>query len=399
MITAGPLASVPEAPVRVNATVAGASRGLGGELAVARVDLGAIGENTRWFAARASGAALMAVVKADGFGHGAVPVARSVLAAGAAWLGVARTREALALRAAGIDAPILAWLLEPGLVRAAVDNGVDLSVSSVDDLRRIAEVDSSRRAFVHLKLDTGLHRAGAAAETWAEVVGQAARLEGQGRIRVRGIWSHLSHGDVLGHPNNVRQRDALCAGVEVAGALGVHPTLTHLANSGGVIQIGASGCSMVRVGAGLYGIDVFHGRNGPSQLRPAMTITARIVGIRRVRAGEGIGYGHTTLAARDTNLALIPLGYADGLPRVAGAHGSLWCRSRRVPLVGRISMDQCSVDVGDLPVTVGEPVTVVGDGTDGAPTVADWADWAGTIPHEILAHIGSRVPRQIIEAD
>ena len=399
MITAAPLASIREAAVRGNAAVAAASHDLGGELAVARVDLGAIADNTRWFAARADGATLMAVVKADGFGHGAVPVARTALAAGAAWLGVARTREALALRAAGIEAPILAWLLEPGLVRAAVDNGVDLSVSSVDDLRQIIEVDCARRAFVHLKLDTGLHRAGAAVESWAELVGQAARLERQGRIRVRGIWSHLSHGDVLGHPNNVRQREALAAGVAVARALGVHPSVTHLANSGGVIQMGAAGCSMVRVGAGLYGIDVFNVGNGPLRLRPAMTIAARIVGIRRVRAGEGIGYGHTTLAARDTNLALIPLGYADGLPRFAGPQASLWCGGRRVPLVGRISMDQCSVDVGDLPVTVGDAVTVVGDGTDGAPTVADWAGWAGTIPHEILTHIGSRVPRQSIEAD
>lgn len=363
------------------------------------MDLAAIAANTRWFAERSAGAALMAVVKADAFGHGAAPVARAALAAGASWLGVARMREALELRSAGIVAPVLAWVLEPALVRQAIDRNVDVSASSIDDLEQIAGCRARFPAAVHLKLDTGLHRAGSPASGWLALVMRAAALEAGGRLQVRGLWSHLSHADVLAHPNNLAQRAALADGVAVARQRGLRPDVTHLANSGGVIQLGSAGCSMVRVGAGLYGIDVLDGRCGPSGLRAAMTVSARVVGVRDIDAGEGIGYGHDAVAPRPTRLALVPVGYADGLPRVAARQASMWCAGRRVPVIGRISMDLTVLDVGTLPVRVGDTVRIMGDGSDGAPTAADWARWAGTIPHEILTHIGDRITRSTVGGD
>jgi alanine racemase len=364
------------------------------ELAEARIDLEAIAANTRWFAERAEGARLMAVVKADGFGHGAVPVAATALAAGASWLGVARLREALALRAAGLRAPILGWLLEPACLRDAIDAGIDVSASSVDDLDRIAGAGAAARPKVHLKLDTGLHRAGAPAAAWPDVVARAAAHERRGRLHVRGIWSHLSHGDVPDDPHNLAQRAALAHGVDLARARGLAPQVVHLANSGGVVQLGSAGWSMVRVGAGLYGIEALAGCGPARRLRPAMTLTTRVLGTRDVRAGEGVGYGHAWVARRAARLALVPLGYADGLPRVAGGRARMVVAGRPVPVVGRISMDQAILDVGGLGVRVGDPVTVFGDGPDGTPTAADWAAWAGTIPHEILAGIGGRVVRR-----
>ena len=371
------------------------------ELATATVDLDAIAANTRWLAARAAPAEVMAVVKADAFRHGMLPVARAALGSGASWLGVARLREGLALRAAGIRAPILAWQLEPACLREAVEAEIDVSASSAEDLERIVDARARRTPEVHLKLDTGLHRAGVAPEDWHEVVALAVALERRGRIHVHGLWSHLSHGDVAGHPENADQRARLAAGVEIARAMGLRPETTHLANTGGVQQLGSAGCSLVRVGAGLYGIDAMAGPGEGSWLRPAMTLETRVVGVRTVAVGEGVGYGHVWTAERRSTLALVPIGYADGLPRVAGDTAQMLVAGVRVPVVGRISMDQAILDLTAAgPVRIGDRVTVFGEGGDGslgrdaAPTVADWARWAGTIPHEILTGIGDRVVRR-----
>jgi alanine racemase len=388
------------APARVPAPRAFSARPAvdlhAGELATAVVDLDAIAANTRWLAMRAAPAELMAVVKADAFGHGATPVARAALGSGASWLGVARLREALALRADGIRAPILAWQLEPSCLREAVEAGIDVSASSEDDLESIAESSARRRPEVHLKLDSGLHRAGVPPESWAAVVALAAALERRGRLHVRGIWSHLSHGEVAGHPQNAFQRASLATGIEIARAMGLSPETTHLANTGGVRQLGSAGCSMVRVGAGLYGIDGLARRGEGSWLRPAMTVETRVIGVRTVAAGEGVGYGHAWTALRRTTLALVPMGYADGIPRVAGGQAEMLVAGVRVPVVGRISMDQTILDVGavGVPVHLGDCVTVFGDGADGAPTAQEWAAWAGTIPHEIFTGLGDRVVRR-----
>ncbi|HEY6012441.1 MAG TPA: alanine racemase [Candidatus Limnocylindrales bacterium] len=378
-----------------------------GPLATAWVDLDVIGANVRLLAEAARGAAVMAVVKADAFGHGAIPVARTALESGATWLGVARIEEAVALREAHLAAPVLAWLLEPRLVPAAVARGIDISASSSADLEGIARAaeTAGRRARVHLKLDTGLHRAGVPPSAWPAVLRLAARLASGGLVRVVGVWSHLSHGDVVGHPEIERQQARFADGLAVARRFGVRPEVTHLANTGAVLQGGAIGGTMVRVGAGVYGIDVFGGALGACPLRPALTLTTHVVAVREIAAGDGVGYRHDWVADRPTRLALVPLGYADGLPR--GAVGSrMLLHGRSVAVVGRISMDQAILDAGDAPVAVGDPVVVFGPGrpevgwmAGATPSVDDWARWAGTIPHDVLSGIGARVDRRYVRSD
>jgi alanine racemase len=234
---------------------------------------------------------------------------------------------------------------------------------------------------------------------------QAQRFESARLLRVVGIWSHLSHGDVVGHPEVARQQTRFADGLAAARRIGIHPEVTHLANTGALLQLGAAGGTLVRVGAGVYGIDVFRGALGSCPLRPALTLTTRVVAVRDVPAGEGVGYGHEWVAERATRLALVPLGYADGLPR--GAVGSrMALHGRAVPVVGRISMDQAILDAGGTPVAVGDPVIAFGPGQPGpgrtadpAPTMEDWARWAGTIPHDILTGIGARIERRYVRWD
>lgn len=357
---------------------------LAGELAEAVVDHEAVAANVRALRDSA-GTRLMAVVKADAFGHGAVPVARTCLAAGASWLGVTRVSEALELRRAGIAAPVLAWLFEPARAEEAVAADVDLSVSSPVDLAAVAR--ATGRARIHLKLDTGLHRSGCPGEDWARLVSAAAALESAGRVRVAGLWSHLSHG---GEPDAVathRQLLMFRVGVDLARAAGLRPEVVHLANTAAVqTNSRHTAYDLVRVGAGIYGIG--------DGVRPALTLRTRVVQVRHVAAGRGVGYDHLGRTTRDTHLALVPLGYADGLPRAATGRASVWVGGRRAPLIGRVCMDQVVADVGPEPVAVGTEVLVLGAGDRGEPTARDWARWAGTNEHEIYTGIGARVARR-----
>ncbi|MEV0284041.1 alanine racemase [Kribbella sp. NPDC050820] len=362
-----------------------AARGIAG-LSEAVVDLSAVRHNIRAFRSVIP-QSVMAVVKADAFGHGAAPVARAAVEAGASWLGVARADEALQLRAAGLTVPILTWLYDAAELMLLGDVDVDVSVSTIAELQRVVSNPAVRH--VHLKLDTGLHRSGSAPDQWIELTRAAAHYEALGAVTVRGIWSHLSHGDRPDAVQSRHQLQLLRTGLVLANRAGLQPTVVHLANSAGAITLDAPDCDLVRIGAGLYGID----ETGLG-LRPAMRLMSKLAQVRRIRAGEGVSYGHDFVADRDTTVALVPLGYADGIPRVAGAQASVLCRGVRMPVIGRIAMDQFVVDAGDLPVEPGEPVTIFGDGSRGEPTAADWAAWAGTIPHEIYCGIGSRVPRR-----
>lgn len=354
------------------------------------VDLAAVAANTRTLAAHTR-AELMAVVKADGFGHGAVEVARQALAAGASRLGVTSIDEALRLRHAGLTAPVLSWLNPLGAdFAAAVAAGVELAVPGLDHL---AAMPAGAR--VHLQLDTGMARDGEQPSEWAGLCREARRAELTGRLRVVGVMSHLSCADSPGDPANAEARARFGRGVATARAWGLRPRVRHLAATAATLTDPASHLDLVRIGAGLVGIDP----SGTTALRPAMTLTAPVVSVRRVAAGTPVGYGHTWRAARDTTLALVPAGYADGLPRIAGPYAEVLIRSRRRRVAGRISMDQFVVDVGDEAVRPGEPVTVFGPGTAGEPTVADWARWAGTIEHEIVTGLGARLHREIISRE
>ncbi|MDG4810555.1 alanine racemase [Micromonospora sp. WMMD1120] len=367
-------------------------------LAEAVVDLTAIASNVRTIAS-VTGTDLMAVVKADGFGHGAVQVARAALRAGAAWLGVTSAAEALTLRAAGVTAPTLSWLHGPTEDFGKLINaGVDVGVSTTTHLHAVA--DAARPlgvpAMVQLKADTGLSRNGATGTDWPELVAWARKYEREGGIRVRGVWSHLVDADLPGAPQLHRQVAAFEEALRAGRSAGLDPELTHLANSAAALSAPATRFDLCRVGIALYGVDPFGaGDPGRYGLRAAMTVRTSVVNVKRVPAGTGVSYGPDHVTGAPTTLALLPLGYADGLPRAASGSASVWLAGRRCPIVGRIAMDQCVVDAGDLPVAIGAPVVVFGPAEDdqSPPTVAEWARWAGTNPHEILTGIGPRVAR------
>ncbi|GAA3576597.1 alanine racemase [Amycolatopsis ultiminotia] len=351
------------------------------------IDLAAIAANTRRFAETTRGE-LMAVVKADGFGHGLADVARTALGNGATWLGVTSIEEGVAVRAAGVAAPVLSWL---NPVDCDIETGyrhqLDLAVPSVSHLDAI--IRSGCPVRVHLQLDTGMARDGAAPEEWFELVAAARRAEVAGRITVVGVMGHLAMADRPGHPANAAGRTALLCGAEMVTRAGLRPKVRHLAGTAATLTDPSTHLDLVRIGVGLVGIDP----SGSTRLRSALRLTAPVVQLRRVPAGTGIGYGHTEVTERPTTLALLPLGYADGLPRTASGRAEALVAGRRRPVAGLISMDQTVLDLGDEPVDPGTDAVLFGPGDDGEPTVDDWAEWAGTIPHEIVTRIGSRVRR------
>lgn len=353
------------------------------------VDLAAIAANSRLLARRATGE-LMAVVKADGFGHGAVDVARTALANGATRLGVTSIDEALALRSAGLTAPVLSWLNPVDAdFGAAVAAGVELAVPGRAHLDAIAR--QAPGAVVHLQLDTGMARDGAAPSEWGDLCRAARLAERTGRVRVVGVMGHLGNADSPGDPANAAGRTRFAWGLETARACGLRPRDRHLAATAATLTDPLSHHTMSRVGAGLVGIDP----SRTTDLRPALTLTAPLVSVRRVRAGTPVGYGHTWLAPQTTWLGLLPLGYADGLPRVTSGRAEVLVRGVRRALVGRLSMDMAVVDLGRAGAGAGDPVTVFGPGDDGEPTVAEWATWADTIEHEIVTGLGHRLHRRV----
>lgn len=353
------------------------------------VDPAAIAANARLFADRAT-AEVMAVVKADGFGHGAATVARTALANGATRLGVTSLDEAFALRAAGLRAPLLSWLNPVDAEFAgAADEHVEIGVPGLAHLQAVARV--GRRVDVHLHLDAGMARDGASTTEWPRLCREARLAERRGQVRVVGVMAHLGCADDPAGPCNAIGRERFAWAVGIARASGLRPRLRHLAATSATLTDVRTHHTMVRVGAGLVGIDP----TGTTVLRPAMTLTAPVVGLRDVPSGTPVGYGHAHSTTRATRLALLPLGYADGLPRAASGRAEVLLRGRRRPVVGRISMDQVVVDVGDDAVLPGEVAGVFGPGDGGEPTVAEWAAWAGTLPHEIVTGIGPRVQRSV----
>ncbi|HVW43116.1 MAG TPA: alanine racemase [Amycolatopsis sp.] len=345
------------------------------------VDLNAVRHNLRLLAGRAaaSGAETMAVVKADGYGHGALPVAKASLEAGATWLGACSAAEALALRDAGITARLFSWLDLPDVDFApAIAADVDLSASSAGELGRIADAAhrAGKRARVHLKIDTGLSRNGCPAYAWPALVKSAAEAE----VDVVAVWSHLACADEPGHPSIDMQARRFRTAYEIAREAGLNP-LRHLANSAATLTRPDLHFDLVRPGIAVYGLNPVPQRE---DLRPAMTFRSTVVLTKRVEAGESVSYGHTWTAPRDTTLALVPAGYADGVPRTLSGRMDVWLHGKRRPVAGRVCMDQLVVDCGDDEPPVGAEVILFGDGTDGGPTAREWADTIGTIDYEIV---------------
>lgn len=364
----------------------------------AEVDLAAVAHNTALFAERTK-ASVIAVVKADGFGHGAAAVARTALDSGADWLATATTAESLRLRADGITAPTLSWLLGPVEdFRDPISAGIDLSASSEEQLARIA-ADASLAgltAAVHLKVDTGLHRAGALLPDWPELVRRARDLELGGSIRIRGIWSHLRSGTDATPPSVGSPVAIFEEALVAARRAGLRPEVRHLANSVAALAAPETHYELVRPGIGLYGVEP-----DPRQafgLRGAMTLRTRLALTKRVPAGSGVSYEHDYVTDRESNLGLVPLGYADGIPFTATGRAEVWVAGRRHPVAGRIAMNQFVVDLGEHIAEPGDEVIIFGPGERGEPTVTDWARWARTVPHEILIGVGSRISRYYVGA-
>ena len=364
-----------------------------GTMREATIDVGAIEDNVRHFR-RLTGAEVIAVVKADGYGHGAVRSAVAALAGGATRLGVADIGEAIALRRAGIDAPIVAWLHAPGASFAeAASLGIELGISSFDQLLQAAAAASGDHPVaVHLKVETGLSRNGIAPEDQHVVFAEAARLERIGRLRVVALFSHLSNASA---DDDLAALRAFEDAVAVAASNGLAPPLRHLAATHAAIALPETRFGCVRIGIGIYGLSPFGDRSSADLgLRPAMTLRGAVAAVRRVPAGQGVSYGYDYRAARATTLALVPLGYADGVPRQASGTGPVVIGGTRFAVAGRIAMDQFVVDVGDHPVAVGDEVVLFGDPTLGAPAADEWASAAGTINYEVVTRVGPRVPRR-----
>ncbi|WP_247597132.1 alanine racemase [Leifsonia sp. PS1209] len=367
------------------------------------IDLGALAANVAHLREVVGTEHVMAVVKANAYGHGAVECARAALAGGADWLGVADLTEALQLRDAGIDAPLLAWLHDPEVDFApAIAAGVDIGVSSVEQLEAVAAARRSLvqrgelhgQAFVQLKLETGLSRNGISEPQWDAAFARARALEQAGDIVVRGIFSHVSNAS----PDDDRAAVAVYSrGLDRAAAAGLTPELRHLAASAAALTIPDARFNLVRLGVTIYGLSPLAGRSSADLgLRPVMTLCGSVAAVRRVPSGTGVSYDYTYRTSGDTSLALVPLGYAEGVPRHASNRAPVSIGGATFRVSGRIAMDQFVVDIDDHPVQVGDRVVLFGDPATGVPSADDWAEAAGTINYEIVTRIGARVRRRYV---
>ena len=365
------------------------------------IDLDAIRDNVAELVRRAAPAQVLAVVKADAYGHGLVDSARAALAGGASWLGVAQLGEALRLRQAGVTAPLLTWLFPPGAdIAGAIDADIEVTVGSSWSLDAVllAARERGLPARIQVKVDTGLGRGGILTD-WTEMVARLAAAQAEGAVEVTGVWSHFAWADAPQHPTvraqQVRFEEA-CA--ELARA-GVRPPLRHLANSAATLTNPSAHFDLVRPGLAVYGLSPVPdlGDSAHFGLREAMRVTARLSIVKRARAGQGLSYGHEYVTERDTVIGLVPMGYADGIPRAAGRTGPVLVGGRRLTVAGRVCMDQFVLDLGpDFAGAAGDEVVVLGRAADGEPSAQDWAQAAGTINYEIVTRMSPRLPRVLL---
>lgn len=362
----------------------------------AEIDLGALEHNVRDLRAHAPRSDLMAVVKADGYGHGMLPAARAAVRGGATWLGTALLTEAVALRDAGLTTRILCWLNVPGAdFAAAVTRDIDLSAAAPWALTEIAAAAraTGRTARVHLKVDTGLGRNGAFGTDWTALVRQARALEAEGAVTVVGAWTHFAHADAPEHPTVLAQQDRFFEAAAEAEREGCRLEVRHLANSAATLLHPSAHADLVRPGLAIYGLTPVPQVDDDFGLRPVMTVMARLAIVKQLPAGQGISYGHAYTTSAQTRVGLVPAGYADGIPRNATNVGPLLVDGRRNRVAGRVCMDQFVVDLGlDSDARAGDEVVLFG-AVAGAPSAQDWADATDTISYEIVSRLGPRVPR------
>ena len=361
----------------------------------ALIELGAIKDNVGALARHVGGAQVMAVVKADGYGHGMIPAAQAALDGGATWLGVVHVGEALALRRAGVTAPVLCLLGAPDAPHDdAIRGDVDLSAGSAGLVGQIAAAAQrvGRPARVHLKADTGMSRGGATAADWPGLVAAARSAEAAGQVRITGIFSHFACADIPGHPSIAAQLEAFREAVALAERAGAKPEVRHLANTPATLTLPDTRFDMVRPGGGVFGLSTLPG-GAPPWLRPAMTIRATLVQVKRVPAGTAVSYGHRYTTRAEATLGLVPLGYSEGIPRNATNTAQVQVAGKRWTISGTVCMNQIVVDLGDAGVVPGDEVVLFGPGDAGEPTAQEWADALGTLSYDIVTRFGGRVPR------
>jgi alanine racemase len=335
---------------------------------------------------------MMSVVKADGYGHGAVSVARTALSAGASWLAVATIEEGIQLRRAGIEAPIL--LFGPAICReeieAVVEYRLQPTVCSLEQARRFSEAGLGPIR-IHLKVDTGMSRLGAA---WQEARALLSATQILSNIVVTGLYSHLATADAVDPTTTQEQFERFAKLVDMLQQQGIRPPLVHLANSAAALTFPDTHFDLVRIGLAQYGLYPAPHLQDHVTLHPALSVKARIVFIKTVPSGTGVSYGHTFRTSRQARLATVAIGYGDGLPRALSNRIDFLVRGRRVRQVGTITMDQCLIDVTDIPdISEGEIATLLGQDGEAHISVAEWADRLGTISYEILTILSPRLPR------
>ena len=368
------------------------------------IDLGAIRENIKYLMAK-SGKPALAVVKADGYGHGLLPVAKSALSAGASWLGVALLEEAKALRQGGINAPIIAWLTPiTDDFASAISEDIDIAIPSLAHLEAITSAARSlgKCARIHLEVDTGMSRGGALNE-WSELVRSAKTYQDSGLIKVIGIWSHFARADEAGHEFNNKQLENFKSAVAEAKSVGITPEVIHLSNSAAAINDADSHFDLLRLGIAIYGLSPDFSHMGSSEklnLKPAMSIRARIHLVKDIPAGSQVGYGGSAITKVDTKIGVIAMGYSDGIPRSANSSAGVLVGNKRAPIIGRVSMDQFVVDLGrDSSVKAGDWAYIIGSNPSDSYTSASsytadsWASASATINYEIVTRIAARVKR------
>lgn len=365
------------------------------------VDLEAIAHNVAVLRERSRAPHLMAVVKGNAYGHGLLETARTALAAGADWLGTAQLSEALALRRSGITAPILAWLYlatnAGGAVAEAVEHVIDISLGSPAQLDVVAGTARAlgRTAFIHLELDSGLSRGGARHEDWPALVTAARAAELAGHVGVRGVWTHLAWADVPAHPANTAAVAGFEQAVREAHDAGLAPTLRHVSSSANILARPEFHFDMVRAGLAIYGLSpAEHIDPADHGLRPALSVTAPVVLVKHVPAGTGVSYEHRAITHESRYLGLIPLGYADGIPKGISGSRIVMVGGRRVPVIGKVCMDQFMVDLGhETSVRVGDPAVLFGDPAAGAASADDWGSAINSHGDEIINRIAPRLQR------
>lgn len=369
-------------------------------LRIARVNTAAITKNVSQIRQLTGVEDVLVVVKANAYGHGMVPAACAALAGGATWLGVADIDEAMSLREAGITAPLLAWIHAPDETFVeAVEADITLGLVSPEQLQSVAQAGKTvgKIPAVHLKVDTGLSRNGAHRTQWADTFAIAATLQAEGLLRIEGIFSHLSN---TSPEDDLAQLEVFTQALEQAATAGLEPRYIHLAASLAALTLPETRFNMVRTGIAAYGISPDESRL-PSEfgLTPALTLQARVVATRQASEGDGVSYGFLHRTGANSTLALVPLGYGDGINRDASSAGPVVINGQRYTVAGRIAMDQFVVDLGSDEVAVGDVVVLFGDPATGAPSVHEWAKAAGSIGYEIVTRLGgTRLHYEFVES-